>query len=69
TAATSSAQQSPTAFAADRSKKIWLVGEEDASSRREQEVVNLDGQDDSSNPGPHRLTTGVPADDFVLPPI
>ncbi|PNX68084.1 hypothetical protein L195_g055976, partial [Trifolium pratense] len=26
-------------------------------------------QDNSSNPGPHRLTAGVLADDFVLPPI
>ncbi|CAJ2644668.1 unnamed protein product [Trifolium pratense] len=69
TMTTSSAQQSPTISAADRSKRIRLSGEEDTSSHREQEVVDLDGQDDSSNPGPHRLTPGAPAEDFVLPPI
>ncbi|CAJ2651901.1 unnamed protein product [Trifolium pratense] len=69
TVATSSAHQSPTASAADRSKRIRLSGEDDTSSCREQEIVDLDDQDDSSNPGPHRLAPGVPADDFVLPPI
>ncbi|PNX67084.1 hypothetical protein L195_g063355, partial [Trifolium pratense] len=27
------------------------------------------GQDDPPRPGPHRLSAGLPADDFVLPPL
>ncbi|CAJ2651308.1 unnamed protein product [Trifolium pratense] len=66
-ATTSSAPQSPTASIVDRSKRIRL--EEETSSRQEREVVDLSGQDDPPNSGPHRLSAGVPADDFVLPPI
>ncbi|PNX91328.1 hypothetical protein L195_g047458, partial [Trifolium pratense] len=68
-ATTSSAPQSPTASAVDRSKRIRLMGEEETSSLQEREVVDLSGQDDPPNLGPHRLSADVPADDFVLPPI
>ncbi|PNX87460.1 hypothetical protein L195_g043549, partial [Trifolium pratense] len=67
-ATTSSAPQSPTASAGDRSKRMRLTGEE-TSSQQEREVVDLSGQDDPPNLGSHRLSAGVPADDFVLPPI
>ncbi|PNX62473.1 hypothetical protein L195_g053001, partial [Trifolium pratense] len=66
-ATTSSAPQSPTASNMDRSKRIRM--EEETSSRQEREVVDLSGQDDPSHSGPHRLSAGVPAEDFVLPPI
>ncbi|CAJ2653631.1 unnamed protein product [Trifolium pratense] len=65
-ATTSSAPQSPTASNLDRSKRIRL--EEETSSRQEREVVDLSGQDDPPRPGPHRLSAGVPAEDFVFPP-
>ncbi|CAJ2640236.1 unnamed protein product [Trifolium pratense] len=66
-ATTSSAPQSPTASNVDRSKRTRL--EEETSSQQEREVVDLSGQDDPPRPGPHRLSAGVPADDFVLPPL
>ncbi|CAJ2637853.1 unnamed protein product [Trifolium pratense] len=66
-ATTSSAPQSPTASNLDRSKRIRL--EEETSSRQDHVVVDLSGQDDPPLPGPHRLTAGVPAENFVLPPL
>ncbi|PNX67934.1 hypothetical protein L195_g063747, partial [Trifolium pratense] len=65
-----SAHRSPTnSSVADRSKRFRVNDVEDTSSRQQQEVVDLENQDDSSALGPHRLTPGVPADDFVLPPV
>ncbi|CAJ2677122.1 unnamed protein product [Trifolium pratense] len=66
-ATTSSAPQSPTASNVDRSKRTRL--EEETSSRQDHVVVDLSGQDDPPLPGPHKLTAGLPADDFVLPPL
>ncbi|CAJ2633239.1 unnamed protein product [Trifolium pratense] len=66
-ATTSSAPQSPTASNVDRSKRMRL--EEETSSQPEREVVDLSGQDDPPRPGPHRLSAGVPAENFVLPPL
>ncbi|CAJ2653383.1 unnamed protein product [Trifolium pratense] len=66
-ATTSSAPQSPTASNVDRSKRTRL--EEETSSRQDHVIVDLSGQDDPPLPGPHKLTAGLPADDFVLPPL
>ncbi|MCI46097.1 hypothetical protein A2U01_0067337, partial [Trifolium medium] len=62
-------QPSPApSFDGDRTKRVRVEDPEDTTSQKQPKIIDLEDPSNSLSSSLHKLTPGVPAGQFVLPP-
>ncbi|MCI54937.1 hypothetical protein A2U01_0076187, partial [Trifolium medium] len=65
----SSDQPSPApSFDGDRTKRVRVEDPKDTAFQKQPKIIDIEDPSNSLSPSLHKLTPGVPAGQFVLPP-